>query len=141
MGKMSKIIAGIDPGVKTGMALWDAAKQEFVAIRTMGIIEAMRYLRTYLRGEMLNEIWFEDARQRTWFGKADRDRLQGAGSIKRDCAIWQEFCEYYEIPFKMIKPAAGQTRWSAEYFRRLTGWKKRISQHARDAAALVFGIQ
>jgi hypothetical protein len=137
---MSKIIAGIDPGVKTGLAIWDCEKQKFLQIETYSIIEAFHWVER-INCDGRGEIWFEDARQRKWFGNAGREKLQGAGSIKRDCSIWQEFCEYYKIPFRAIKPAKGQTKWSAEYFQKLTGWKKRTSQHARDAAALVFGVK
>lgn len=135
-----KIIAGVDPGVKTGLAIWECRSQEFMELKTCSVIEAFEYLRNYAMTNDLDEIWFEDARLRRWFGNAGREKLQGAGSIKRDSAIWQEFCEYYEIPFQAIKPAAGQTKWDAAYFRKLTGWKERTSQHARDAAILVFGV-
>lgn len=139
---MSKIIAGIDPGVKTGLAIWDCGKQRFIEIRTCSIVDALDLLATksFFVGQ-LDEIWFEDARLRTWFGDADREKLQGAGSIKRDCAIWQEFCEFHKIPFRAIKPAPGNTKWSAEYFKKLSGWTRRTSQHARDAAALVLGVK
>jgi len=139
---MIKIIAGIDPGVKTGLALWDCGEQSFCSIQTVNIIEAMTILRKW---EWMSDDWleihFEDARLRTWFGNAGREKLQGAGSIKRDCSIWQEFCEHLEVPFQAIKPAKGQTKWSADYFKRVTGWKARTSQHARDAALLVFGVK
>ena len=138
---MSQIIIGIDPGVKTGMALWNCKTQQFEFIKTLSITEAFQRCRMWKLGNGLNEIYFEDARLRTWFGNAGREKLQGAGSIKRDCSIWQEFCEYYEVPFQAIKPAKGNTKWSAEYFKRLTGWKNRTSEHARDAAALVFGMK
>ncbi len=144
---MSKIIAGIDPGVKTGLALWDCEKKEFVSIQTCSIIEAMSVLRKWeMMSEELSKIYFEDSRLRTWFeepknSEEARQKLQGAGSIKRDCSIWQEFCEYYEIPFETVKPTAGNTKWPAEYFKKITGWAIQTSQHARDAAVLVFGMQ
>jgi len=136
-----KIIAGIDPGVKTGVALWRPISGNFIDMQTLGIVGAQYLLYGLNYNNKLSEVWFEDARLRTWFGSADREKLQGAGSIKRDCSIWQEFCEYYKIPFRAIKPASGQTKWSAEYFKRVTGWKGRTSQHARDAAVLVFGVK
>jgi len=138
---MSKIIAGIDPGVKTGIALWDCGKQEFIRIETMTIISAIELLSRPWSRNHIKEINFEDARLRTWFGKSGREKLQGAGSIKRDCSIWQEFCEYYKIHFEAVKPTVGQTKWSAGYFKKITGWTGRTSQHARDAAVLVFGIK
>lgn len=138
---MKKIIAGIDPGVKTGLALWDCEKQDFIHLKTVSIVEAFELLWAYHASDDLHEIWFEDARLRTWFGSAGREKLQGVGSVKRDCSIWQEFCEYYGIPFKTIKPASGQTKWTTDYFKRVTGWTGRTSQHARDAGCLVYGVK
>lgn len=138
---MSKIIAGIDPGTKTGLAIWNCSKQEFQLVDTWKIIEAMDLLKKMIRIKHLDEIRFEDARLRTWFGNSGREKLQGVGSIKRDSAIWQEFCEYYKIPFQAVKPVTGQTKWNAEYFKRVTGWNNRTSEHARDAAVLVYGMK
>jgi len=136
---MNRIIIGIDPGVKTGLAAWVPAERRFQSIETMSIVKAMDWIMLAKRDGLQVEVRFEDARLRTWFGKAGREQLQGAGSIKRDCSIWSEFCEYHDIPSQAVKPFKGGTKWSADYFKRLTGWKGRTSEHSRDAACLVFG--
>ena len=136
---MTDILIGIDPGVKTGFAVWDIVSKEFKYIQTVSIVRGMSIIAQNHKDWAPLEIWFEDARQRKWFGSKGREALQGAGSIKRDCKIWQEFCEYHQIPFKALPPQKGKTKWTSEYFKRLTGWQGRTSEHARDAAALVFG--
>lgn len=138
---MIKIIVGIDPGVKTGIAVWNVSEQAFESIETVGIVTAMRRVISLNTSDRAVEIYFEDARLRTWFGNSGVEQLQGAGSIKRDCSVWQEFCEYYNIPFTATKPTRGQTKWGAQYFKKMTGWAKRTSEHARDAAVLVFGMR
>lgn len=135
---MSKLIASIDPGVKTGLAIWDCEKQSFRHIATLSIVEAMHDISDLNICGALRKVIFEDARLRKWYGKNSASKIQGAGSIKRDCSIWQEFCEYYNIPFEAVAPQKGQTKWSAEKFKRLTGWTGRTSEHARDAALLVW---
>ncbi len=138
---MTKLIAGIDPGKKCGVAIWDCEKQEFRMVDTVSIMSAMTLLTPYNDGGPgeIELIRFEDARQRKWFGKTGREVLQGVGSIKRDCSIWQEFCEYHNIKFEAVAPQKGQTKWKADYFKRVTGWQRRTSEHARDAAVLVYG--
>ena len=37
------------------------------------------------------------------------------------------------------KPEKGMTKWSPEHFATMTGYTKRCSNHARDAALLVWG--
>ena len=89
-------------------------------------------------------IYTEDARKRKWIPREKslsqfKGRAMGAGSVRRDSQIWEEFAEYYDIPIVLLPPRQGVTKWSAEYFARVTGWKARTSNHARDAALLVFG--
>ena len=81
-------------------------------------------------------VRFEDARLRTYFGKSDREKLQGAGSVKRDCAIWEEVLTEYNIPFQRIHPRYVKAT-TAEQFKTLTGWPGQTSIHAREAAWLI----
>ena len=132
-----RLLIGIDCGVKTGYAVYDQIDKKLVAVETRTIISAMQQIRFLI--DTVAEVRIEDARLRKWFGNAGKERLQGVGSVKRDSAIWEEFCEYYCIPYKLIHPKDNMTKTTAEYFRKLTGWEKRTSVHARDAAALCIG--
>lgn len=136
---MKKIIIGIDPGTKTGFAVKYLNTGKFIEIKTMSILEAIKNVESYLDvyGRDNLYIVFEDARKRRWFGKKGKESLQGAGSIKRDCSIWEEFCTYNRLQFIAPAPAKGKTKYSVEYFNKLTGWKHRTSEHARDAAILI----
>lgn len=136
---MNKIIIGIDPGTNTGFAVKDLKTGAFLEIKTTGIIEAMKSVERYLDAHGRDNLYivFEDARKRRWFGKKGKESLQGAGSIKRDCSIWEEFCTYKNIQFIAPAPAKGKTKYPSEYFNKLTGWKHRTSEHARDAAILI----
>lgn len=127
---------GIDPGTHTGLAVWDGEK--FLKIGTYKILDAINIVSTLSDSDEVI-VYFEDARQRKWYGARSSEKLQGAGSIKRDCAIWEEFLNASDIPFRMIAPSKGCTKMSDERFRSLTGWGKITSNHARDAAMLVFG--
>ena len=138
------IYIGIDPGTHTGVAIWDNKQQEFVELATIPIHQALLKVKNYYNDNKgLSKICvvFEDARQRTWFGKDKNTnaKLQGAGSIKRDCSIWEDFCKDYQIPFLAVPPMKGGTKLSESYFKTISGWKGRTSNHARDAAMLVIG--
>ena len=85
------------------------------------------------------EVWFEDARFIGGGGKGGTGRLQGAGSIKRDCSVWEEFLDYHNIAYRKIKPQRGSTKWDDKRFKRTTGWAKRTNEHSRDAGVIVFG--
>jgi len=127
-------VVGIDPGTHTGVAIWRLKEKCFERIVTMSIVDAMH---------MLFDGYFplviEDARTRSGSDAAK----MGAGSIRRDCAIWQEFADSYGYPIWWRNTPRGRnhtTKLSAEKFKALTGWNERTSNHARDAAMLVWGM-
>lgn len=139
---------GIDPGTNTGLAIWDSTRKQFERVHTFGIVTAMVEIVEYVRYHGLDredvEIVFEDARKRKWIPREKnlsqfKGRAMGAGSVKRDCAIWEEFCEQYGFRCTAVPPRKGATKWTPETFAAVTGWKGRTSNHARDAAVLVFG--
>ena len=139
------IYIGIDPGVNTGLAAWDTEKHMFRMVSTCSILQAMFCVRLVRdQFEQPVHVIFEDARQRKYLPRERnmseyRGKLMGAGSIKRDCEIWEEFCRENGFEYTAIPPRKGATKWDAETFARVTGWEGRTSNHARDAALLVFG--
>lgn len=137
------ILVGIDPGVDTGFAIWDAKHQELIAVESwpihiaMAIVQSMKPDRPF--------VIFEDARLRKVFTRADAAQQkygaairEGVGSVKRDCVIWEDFLTYIGVPFKERAPVA--TKWNAQQFQRLTKWKGRTNEHSRDAAMIVYGM-
>jgi hypothetical protein len=137
-----RLIVGIDPGVHTGFAIWSLEHEAFTDVRTLGITEAMTRVRLMCNAGSLHSVIFEDARLRKWFGAKGKEALQGAGSIKRDSSIWEEFLIGLEsIPFLPVSPEGKGVKYDAKAFQRITGWTGRTSEHARDAAMLVFGIK
>lgn len=135
---------GIDPGKNTGIAVWDTVTQTFLEIATVKIHAALLIVIAQTASVEKIKVYFEDARQRQYLPRERntseyRGKLMGAGSVKRDSVIWQDALTDWGIPFEMVPPRAGATKWDAETFARITGYKGRTSNHARDAALLVFG--
>ena len=136
------IYCGIDPGVNTGIAVWDTEGRRFLVVKTTTIVEAMKIVSDYANIGPTT-IVTEDARKRKWLPKEKsfsefKGKAMGAGSVMRDSKIWQEFADFYKIPIELRPPRPGMTKWDADYWARVTGWKGRTSEHARDAALLVF---
>ena len=139
------IYIGIDTGVHTGIAVWDSEKRKFVYLDTLKIHEALQIVSSYAYKDVPLCVRFEDARQRKWipFAKnmtGELGRAQGAGYVKAHCQIWEDFLRDKDIPFEMIAPRRNVTKLSAEQFERITRFKGRTSEHARDAAMLVYGL-
>ena len=135
------ICIGIDPGTHTGVAVWDTREGKFLSLETLPIHRALAKVQVIAEWDKKNlQVVFEDARQRTWFGKGDTNaKAQGAGSVKRDCSIWEDFCKDYGIPYWAKPPVKGATKVSADYFKMVSHYQGRTSEHSRDAAMLVIG--
>ena len=145
---------GIDTGVNTGIAVWDNKQRSLLEVDCMKIHKAMEVVDSYCGRASFEGtkviVRVEDARQRTWYGyntpQKDRAKLQGAGSVKRDATIWEDYLTDLKaehpgmVEFQMVAPKNNATKIPSGSFVAMTGWKKRTNEHGRDAAMLVFGF-
>lgn len=137
---------GIDCGVETGIACWWKPKKELTSVTSCSILKAInsvKWLVSIHPGAI--KVRVEDARLRKWIPqqkneKAERGRREGAGSVKRDAQIWEEFLTDAGIPFELVAPKDNKTKMEAGLFKKMTGWHKPTNNHGRDAAMLVFGF-
>lgn len=133
------IVVGIDPGTTTGFAVWDTELQLFLDLTSMPLHRALKRLEQ----APPDLVIFEDARKRRGFySRADEAQSrsgagirEGVGSVKRDCAIWEEVLIYLKIPFVARLPHT--TKRTAAEFQRLTGWQASTNEHSRDAGLIV----
>lgn len=135
-------LIGIDPGVKTGFAEYHRKTKTISDLRTVMIHEAM---------QLVKEVWWgcnksgvlvrvEDPRQAKFGWKHNFAEAQGAGSVKRDAKIWEDFLTSLGVDFEMVRPDKRLTKLNAPKFGQMTGRFGISSQHARDAAMLVYGF-
>jgi hypothetical protein len=139
--KKFKYIIGIDPGVNTGVCVWITETRCIRHLSDAKIHDAMEIVKWFKEnnpGDVFVRV--EDARKRTWFGKAGPGQLQGAGSIKRDCKIWEDFLESMHIEFEMVAPKNNITKLDAKRFKMISKYDGRTTEHSRDAAMLVIGL-
>lgn len=136
----TRFVAGIDCGVDTGFAVLDRQEKKLLCVDTLKIHQVMDRLKALHHHSGGLFVRVEDARLRKWFGKSGREQLQGAGSVKRDAKIWEDFLTDNSIAFEMVAPKNNMTKVSGADFVRYTGWLKKTSVHGRDAAMLVVGF-
>ena len=134
-------VVGIDPGVDTGVALKNLNLGIIEEIFSMKIHVALDFVDSYLDSSL---IIVEDARLWNGYRKGItahemRMKQQGAGSVKRDSAIWADFLEDSESFFLMIPPKAKGRKLSHAEFKMFTGWSGgTTNQHKRDAGMLTY---
>ena len=140
-------IIGIDPGTTTGMCIYNRVTK--IELLTSGTLLEMQYiLQAHPWNKLIkfNQVFMriEDARLRKWIPyekteRAEKGHREGAGYVKAHCAIWENFCEIWGIPYELVEPKKNKTKVKADKFKMMTGWKGRTNEHERDAAMLVFG--
>jgi len=137
-------VVGIDPGTKTGFAVYCKRTKILMGVETVKVHQAFNAISNIKRiadkdGHKIF-VRVEDARKRKWFGPGSNAKQQGAGAIKIQCKQWEEFLRTEGISFEMVAPAKIQTKVDAKKFKMITGWPGRTSNHARDAAMMVYGL-
>lgn len=158
---MIKQLIGIDPGTNTGFAVkaFEGVSERITDARSLPLHSAFSALQDVDKASTL--VVFEDARLRDWYGAAEQQLyrkyignmpmtqqerhaykglLLGAGSVKRDSAIWEDFLTDGGFMFVAMKPAAKKTKMKADFFKRVTGFTGRTNEHARDAAFLILSL-
>lgn len=139
---METIFIGIDPGTETGIGY---KIPEGNGVKSLKIHNAMVFV-NYLVANYPDRPVFirvEDARKRKKFGANSTFKQQGAGSIKRDCKIWEDFLKDLQkqypgrVEVQFLHPIKGGTKMPSGVFRRTTGITGRTNNHERDAYMLI----
>ena len=132
------MLAGIDPGASTGIALFDGGKL------TQLMTWTPKQLVLMLPSLNLEAIIYEDSRLTSpvWSrGTSQAARLKIArnvGQVDAVCAMICELAQEMGITAKGISPRHKGAKLDAVTFNKLTGWDKKSNQHERDAAMCVF---
>ena len=134
------ILIGIDTGVKTGFAhSIDGVLQDISTETILSAQERVLDIRNEAaQSDVKLIVCIEDVRKRSCVDRSiGRERMQGVGSVKRDCGIWQEFCERHGLRHILVAPANVDTKRKAKDFEMITGWTSRTSEHGRDAGMMI----
>ena len=142
---MSRIFIGIDPGVSTGYALWEDDKLYVDTGTFWSVVGTLEQFGRDARPEGTEiVVVIEDPNlNRPVFPRGVNPAMmlkvaQNVGANKRDAQLLIEWAESWELEVRRVRPVS--KKWDAETFQKITGYNGRTSQHARDAAKLVYGL-
>lgn len=137
------IFIGIDPGVKVGFATWSTLSQTLSA-KTITIWELYEELKFYSETAVKKDILvvIEDARMRG----GRKSAAMGAGWVRTLSGQIEKLCKKLGLNYELIRPGSTMTKCPPERFTVITGMQSKsrggkiiVSEHARDAALMVFG--
>jgi hypothetical protein len=114
---------------------------------TLDFWRAIAFIESYKSAGVPISVVMEDPNgNRPVFNRGVQGRraskiAQNVGANKRDAILIWEYCVNHGIAIQRITPTAKSiTKLSSEQFNKITGWAARTSEHARDAAMLVWGM-
>ncbi len=152
--KFARYVVGVDPGTKTGLAVFDRESRALITLQTTdfwGAYEAIRKMpvdEVSVRVEVHRYCPTFRERKRGAGSVGTLDRMaRNVGQVTREATLLVEGlrrCGYSVVevrPQGKIKGDDG--KYDAEedraQFLRLTGWQGQTSQHARDAGRIAWG--
>lgn len=133
-------VIGIDPGQATGVAVYENGKLAQLYTLSPDTIE------NWLTENTVDLLIFEDSRGTgKTFTAAKAPSVAAAlkiarnvGEIDRLCKDIEAMCKRMGIEAYGVTPARKGAKRNAAQFAQITGWPKRSSQHARDAAMVAW---
>ena len=142
------IFVGIDPGKKNGVAVWDG--NSFTKLCTMSFWQVIEYIESKVADrDRITFVVENPNRNKPVFpkrGVSHKEHLkmlkiaQNVGQNKRDAQLIIEKIKSLGFPVMEIKPSKySMTKLKPNIFAQMTGFDGKCSEHARDAAMLVFG--
>lgn len=137
---------GIDPGKKTGFAVWDSKEGCFEEVMTTTFWEVSEILEetvpvytVVIEDPSLNRpIFLRKLKGETSQGY-NRRMYKIAKNVGQNIEQAKLLVERAEnLGYTVIKVRPQSSKKDAKSFKQITGYEGRCSQHARDAAMLVF---
>lgn len=138
MKKSPRYYIGIDPGIVSGIAVWDSHKQTFLSVESMMLYKIFNKL-----SESTDIIVFIE-NPNTWVPfrnvspTIQQMRRAGAGAVKQTYKHIIEFLEGNHIQYRASRIQKGMKKLSAARFFEITKFEGTTNEHGRDAAMLVF---
>lgn len=142
-----KILIGIDPGVNTGVATYSRPSKKLLDLKTTDFWGAYDYVISHPIHTVRIYIETPNSKRPMY---ADSDKLAGGrqrvaelmasriGSNRREATLLADRLESLGYMVERVKPIT--EKWDAATFKLYTKFTGRCSQHARDAAKLVYGL-
>ena len=134
---MSRYI-GIDPGKKTAIAVYCSITKRIIDVFMTDFWGAYEYVQDNQNDILIKKVIIEVPQTKTnWHKKGCDITSANVGGIYREANLLADGIERMGLNVVRQHP---QGKYNAEYVAKLTGYKKRTSEHARDAIMLCWGF-
>lgn len=140
---LKPLIVGIDPGVSTGVAIYNRKTSKVLTWCTKDFFSVQEYLMTVLSNINEAKVFVEHP----FAGHVKTNRAKGltggsadvytanAGGNRREAQLLAESLRRHGFDVELVNPVR-EAKWDATRFRLFTGSSKAASQHERDAVRI-----
>lgn len=144
----SKVYVGLDPDVnESGFAVWKNNELTLGNYRFFEVMHKLEYMEAdcWQRGNKLKVIieggWLNE--KSNWHNQGQGEArvakvAKNTGANHQVGKLFVEMCEALSLEFEIRRPQSSKV--NAEMFKKITKYKGRTNQDARDAGMLVYGL-
>lgn len=144
----SKVYVGIDCDVsRSGFAVWRDKELTLFNLRFFEVMHKLEYMKTDCsqRGDKLKVIieggWLNQ--KSNWHSQGQGESTvtkiaKNTGANHQVGKLFVEMCEALSLEYEIRKPQSSKV--NAETFKKITKYKGKTNQDARDAGMLVYGL-
>jgi len=134
-------ILGLDPGSRTGLAVWDRTDQKLLDIRTVAKAKAFDEALRLAREHAVDIILVEQNKDTVYNrpGQNPRAMLRIAKNVGQNIAFAEDLARRLRaegFTVELVPPIRRGTKWSRETWEAHMGYSGRSSSHSRDASIL-----
>lgn len=132
---------GIDPGIITGIAVFDSHIKALVLVKSYKLFKVFDIIDMY---NVTKDCIVYIENPNTWVPfksstrQANDSKLQGSGAVKQTYKHLLEFFADREIECIPTKIQGNIKKTDSKLFQQITGWSAETNKHGRDAALIVF---
>ena len=137
------LVVGIDPGIDTGYAVYDVLFNELTEAVTISFWEAWNKAALMNPAQVLYVVEDPAQNKPVWNRNLPKNAnlkvAQDVGGNKREARLMIKGLRRLGFVVDAVRPEG--PKWTSRYFRGITGYEGRVSEHVRDAARLAWGRQ
>lgn len=131
------IIIGIDPGKKTGVAIYDRQTKQIVNASISDFWSVYEWLRSVRDDGKIQAVVIEVPRTKhNWHASKHGTTSANVGGIYREAHLLADGIERLGFKVHRVHPPGKK---SADQVKRITGYEGRTNEHTRDAIMLAWG--
>lgn len=133
-------VIGLDPGVRTGVALYDRQSKQILEAHTLDFCRALDFVCGFSKDEAAIVVEDPGLNRPTFrhHGQVGREKIsQNVGANKAEARLLISSLRKMGYLVRTVRPSSA--KWTRDQVKRHTGYTGSTSEHSRDAIKLCCG--